>query len=82
MLVTQVKQFQQVVQTTTLPLTKDSVQFWAKHSERYIFKQVNDYLNKLDKTKEQYTIEWLPSLNILVETKTSRKEFPYYSENT
>lgn len=81
MIVSDVPKFQNHLQTTDLILDKGSIEFWAKHSERVIFKHVFEYLNKLDKSKEKYNILWLPNLNILVKTKTSRKEFPYRSEN-
>lgn len=81
MIVTDVPKFQNHVQTTDLTLAKDSVEYWAKHSDRIVFKHVYDHVNKLDKQKEKYTILWLPNLNIVVKTKTTRKEFPYYSES-
>jgi len=81
MLVTDVQKFQNHVQTTDLILAKDSVEYWAKHSDRIVFKHVYEYVNKLEKAKEKYTILWLPNLNLLVKTKTTRKEFPYRSES-
>lgn len=81
MLVSDVPKFQNHVQTNDLTLAKDSIEYWAKHSDRIVFKHVHDHVNKLDKQKEKYTIIWLPNLNIVVKTKTTRKEFPYYSES-
>lgn len=81
MLVTDVPKFQNHVQTTDLTLAKDTVEYWAKHSNRIMFKHVCEYVNKLEKAKEKYTILWLTNLNILVNTTTTRKEFPYRSES-
>lgn len=81
MLITDVPKFQNHVQTTDLILDKDTVEYWAKHSDRIVFKHVYEYVNKLEKAKDKYTILWLPNLNILVKTKTTRKEFPYRSES-
>lgn len=81
MLVSDVPKFQKHIQNTDLILAKDSVEYWAKNSDRIVFKHVFEYVNKLDKSKEKYTISWLPNLNIMVKTKTTHKEFPYRSES-
>ena len=81
MLAADILKLQNLLQTTDLTLAKDSVEFWAKYSERIVFKHVYEHVCKLEKAKEKYTILWLPNLNILVKTETSRKEFPYRAES-
>jgi hypothetical protein len=81
MLATDVQKFQKHVQTNSLILDKDTVEYWSKYSERIMFKHVCEHVNKLEKAKEKYTISWLPNLNMLVKTKTTCKEFPYRSES-
>lgn len=81
MLVSDIPKFQQHVQTTNQILDKESVEFWAKYTERIMFKHAFEYILKLEKVKEKYTILWLPNLNICVKTKNAYKEFPYRSED-
>ena len=81
MLVSDIPEFQRHVQTTDQVLDKTSVEYWAKYTERLMFKHALEYINKLDKAKESYTILWLTNLNIAVKTKTAYKEFPYRSKD-
>jgi hypothetical protein len=58
-------------------LDKETLLHWVKYNERPIFKATADYILKLEKANEQYTINWLGDLSIVVTSSRGIKEFPY-----
>jgi hypothetical protein len=58
-------------------LDKETLLFWVKYNERPLFKATADYILKLEKVNEKYTINWLGDLSIVVTSSRGIKEFPY-----
>lgn len=58
----------------------ETIAHWAKHAERPFFKRVYEHLNKLNKEKVKYTVEWLGNLDMIVKSEKGTKEFQYKSQ--
>jgi hypothetical protein len=68
---------QQRIKDKTCFLDKETILHWAKYNERPLFKATADYILKLEKAKETYTINWLGNLSVIVTSSRGIKEFPY-----
>lgn len=71
---------QQQIRNKQVLIDFDTIQHWAKHAERPFFKRVYEHVNKLNKDKVKFTIEWLGNLDMIVKSEKGTKEFPYKSE--
>jgi hypothetical protein len=60
----------------TYNIARCDVNMWAK-AEHPIFKQVEDYVKRLEHNKETFTIGWLANKHVVVTTKHSIKDFYY-----
>ncbi len=61
-------------------VSREDVALWAK-AEKKLFKQVEEHIKKLEKSQEKFQILWLQNKDIVVKTKTSRKDFFYIEQD-